>query len=298
VPMRPNTTMSTNDSPISAPFAAIPSILYGTAWKKDATAALVELALRLGFRGIDTACQPKHYDEPGTGAGIAACLGTVCQGTLLTREQLYLQSKFTPLDGQDPARIPYDPKASLSVQVAQSFAASLQNLRTDYLDALVLHSPLRNAAHQAEVWQAMELIVEQGGARRIGISNCYQPTALEQLHRSARIKPSIVQNRFHADTGYDREIRAFCRDQAIVYQSFWTLTANPNVLAHRSVQALAAKYQRTPAQILFRALTQQGIVPLTGTRSETHMREDLAIFEFELSADERAAVAALLGARS
>lgn len=288
--------MSTIDNTISAP-ASIPPILYGTAWKKDATAALVELALRLGFRGIDTACQPKHYDEPGTGEGIAACLGSVSAGTVLTRDQLYLQTKFTPIDGQDPARIPYDSKASLSDQVAQSFAVSLRNLRTNYLDALVLHSPLRNAAHQAEVWQAMELIVEQGGARRIGISNCYQRAALERLHRGARIKPSIVQNRFHAETGYDREIRAFCRDQGIVYQSFWTLTANPNVLAHRNVQAFAAKYQRTPAQILFRALTQDGIVPLTGTRSETHMREDLAIFEFELSADERAAVAALFVAQ-
>ena len=276
------------DQITTAPGAPIPPLLYGTAWKKDATAALVERALRLGFRGIDTACQPRHYDEPGTGAGIAACLGPV-----LAREDLYLQTKFTPLDGQDPDRIPYDPDASLAEQVAQSFAASLRNLRTDYLDALVLHSPLRTAAQQAEVWQALEAIVDAGGARRIGISNCYQPATLERLHRSARITPALVQNRFHAQTGYDREIRAFCRDHGIVYQSFWTLTANPHVLAHRIVRALAAKYQRTPAQILFRALTQEGIVPLTGTRSETHMREDLAILEFELGEDERAAVAAL-----
>ncbi len=274
------------------PFAVIPPILYGTAWKQDATATFVEQALRLGFRGIDTACQPKHYDEPGTGAGIAAWISAP-SGPQLTRAQLYLQTKFTPLDGQDPARIPYDPSASLADQVAQSFMASLRNLRTDYLDALLLHSPLRNAAQQSEVWQAMETIVDQGGARRIGISNCYQLRLLEGLHRKARIKPTVVQNRFHAETGYDREIRAFCRDHGIVYQSFWTLTANPQILAHRSVRAIAAKHQRTPAQILFRALTQEGIVPLTGTRSETHMREDLAIFEFELVDAERADVAAL-----
>jgi diketogulonate reductase-like aldo/keto reductase len=203
---------------------------------------------------------------------------------VLTREQLYLQTKFTPLAGQDPARIPYDPNAGLADQVAQSFAISLRNLGTDYLDALVLHSPLRDAAQQAEVWQAMEGIAEQGRARRIGISNCYEIATLERLHR--------------AETGYDREILAFCRDQGIIYQSFWTLTANPQVLAHRSVHALASRYRRTPAQILFRVLTQQGIVPLTGTRSEAHMREDLAIFEFELSEDERAAVAALFVAES
>jgi diketogulonate reductase-like aldo/keto reductase len=286
-----NPTMISMNSAVSAPFAAIPPILYGTAWKRERTAALFEQALRLGFRGVDTACQPRHYDEAGAGAGIAACLGSG-----LKRGQLYIQTKFTPLDGQDPARLPYDPEARPSDQVAQSFAASLRNLGTDYLDALILHSPLRDASRQAEVWEAMEHIVDQGGTRRIGISNCYRLAMLERLHRSARIKPELLQNRFHAESGYDREIRAFCRDQGMIYQSFWTLTANPHVLAHRAVQAPAAKYRRTPAQVLFRALTQEGIVPLTGTTSETHMREDLAIFEFALSEAERSAVAALFRA--
>jgi len=109
----------------------VPSFLYGTAWKEDRTAALTELALRAGFRGIDTACQPKHYHEPGVGAADAA----------FERESLYVQTKFTPVSGHDPQRIPYDADASVSEQVAQSFAVSLQNLRTTYLDALILHSP-------------------------------------------------------------------------------------------------------------------------------------------------------------
>ena len=103
----------------------------------------------------------------------------------------------------------------------------------------------------------------------------------------------MVQNRFYAQTGYDRGIRAFCRQHGIVYQSFWTLTANPHVLADDRLKALASKYARTPSQILFRYLTQEDIVPLTGTTSETHMREDLAIFAFELSQSERDAVSAL-----
>ncbi|MGH8310686.1 MAG: aldo/keto reductase, partial [Steroidobacteraceae bacterium] len=111
--------------------------------------------------------------------------------------------------------------------------------------------------------------------------------------RLARVKPAVVQNRFYADTGYDREIRAFCSKQRIVYQSFWTLTANPQVLAHATITALASKYGPTPAQILFRYLTQIDVVPLTGTRSEAHMREDLAIFEFELTDHEREAVSAV-----
>jgi diketogulonate reductase-like aldo/keto reductase len=262
-------------------------IIYGTAWKKADTARLVSAAIRHGFRGIDTACQPKHYDEAGVGTGIAAGRGDVA------RAEMYVQSKFTPLSGQDPARIPYDPAASLPEQVAQSFAVSLRNLQTSYLDCLILHSPLPRP-QTLEVWRAMESLVETGGVRRLGISNCYRLDDLEALYDSARIKPSVVQNRFHAETGYDVELRSYCRAQRIIYQSFWTLTANPHLLADRTITGLAETYGRTPAQILFRYLTQIGVVPLTGTRSEAHMREDLGIFEFELAHRELEAVGSLV----
>ena len=265
----------------------MPRILYGTAWKKDDTESLVRTALLQGFRGIDTACQPKHYHEPGVGAGVASFLAS--NGTL-ARGDLYLQTKFTSLSGQDPARIPYDPKASLAEQVRQSFEVSLRNLGTDYLDCLVLHSPLPQARQSREVWQAMESLVDAGGVRQLGISNCYRLEQLEELYDSARFKPAVVQNRFYADTGYDRVIRGFCRQHGIVYQSFWTLTANPRVLAHRTVLEFALRHRRTAAQILFRYLIQNDIVPLTGTRSEIHMREDLGIFEFELLDVEREAM--------
>jgi len=263
----------------------IPKVLYGTAWKKADTQRLVGLAVRAGFRGIDTACQPKHYDEAAVGAAVTACAKSG-----LTRGDLYLQTKFTPVSGQDPRQVPYDPRASLAEQVAQSFAASLRNLQTDYLDCFILHSPLPAPRQTLEVWRAFESLVDAGGARRLGISNCYTPGDLERLCHDSRIKPAVVQNRFYAETGYDRAIRAICARQQIVYQSFWTLTANPHVLAHATVGALASTHQRTPAQILFRYLTQTGVVPLTGTRSETHMREDLSIFEFELTDAERRAM--------
>jgi diketogulonate reductase-like aldo/keto reductase len=265
-----------------------PRIIYGTAWKKADTAALVELALRQGFRCIDTACQPKHYDEAGVGKGVAAFLSEQ-----LTRADLYLQTKFTPLAGQDPTRVPYDPNATLPEQVFQSVAVSLKNLQTTYIDCLVLHSPFANATQTLEVWRAMASFVESGSVRQIGISNCYALESLQALHAAARIKPRVVQNRFYDRTGYDREIRAFCRSNQIMYQSFWTLTANPHILAHPTITTLASKYIRTPAQILFRYLTQTDLVPLTGTRSEAHMREDLEIFDFELTIPERAALDAL-----
>jgi len=201
-----------------SPSPPAPGILYGTAWKEARTASLVERALSLGFRGVDTACQPKHYDEAGVGAGVAACLA---RG--LSRSELYLQTKFTPLDGQDPKRLPYDARASLGRQVQQSCARSLENLRVSYLDALLLHSPLAPFERLLEAWQALEGEVDAGRVRRLGISNCYDPHVLAQLMRAARVPPEVVQNRFYAETGYDVEVRAQCAAHGARYQSFWTL---------------------------------------------------------------------------
>ena len=274
---------------VSAFGVAMPRIIYGTAWKKERTASLVELAVRSGFRGIDTACQPKHYDEAGVGDGLAAALGAG-----LARSDIYLQTKFTPFRGQDPENLPYDAEAGIGEQVRQSFEASLRNLRTDYLDGLILHSPYAEDSDTLEAWRAMESLYDRGGVRQLGVSNCYELARLETLWTNARIEPAVVQNRFYAKTGYDREIRAFCADRGVLYQSFWTLTANPEVLAKPELVALAEKYGRSRAQLFFRFLTQQGILCLTGTSSEDHMREDLAIFDFRLSLAECEILDALL----
>ena len=282
--------MNYSDTVTTSAGANMPRLIYGTAWKKERSAGLVEQALAAGFRGVDTACQPKHYFEPGVGEGIAAAIR---QG-LVVREGLYLQTKFTPLNGQDPLQIPYDANAPLAEQVGQSLQVSLDNLQTDYVDSWVLHSPLADLEQLMEVWRAMEEGVHSGAVRQLGISNCYDPKLLAYLNNHADIKPAVVQNRFYKDTGYDKAIRAFCRQHDMIYQSFWTLTANPNILASSSVKQLAAQYQRSPAQVFFRYLTQIGIVPLTGTTSVTHMREDLGIFEFELSQSECGQIEALL----
>jgi diketogulonate reductase-like aldo/keto reductase len=262
-----------------------PRIVYGTAWKKTDTARLVSLAIQTGFRAIDTACQPKHYDEAGVGAGVIANLSPG-----LIRAELYLQTKFTSLSGQDPDRVPYDREAPLPLQVAQSIAVSLANLQTDYLDCVLLHSPMPTMTQTLAAWRALEAFVGPGQVRQLGISNCYRLDDLKGLYEGARIKPTVVQNRFYADTNYDRDIRAYCDQKQIIYQSFWTLSANPQLLARKALTGPAGIHKRTPAQILFRYLTQIGVVPLTGTKSETHMREDLSIFDFELSNQERAAI--------
>lgn len=257
---------------------SMPCLIYGTAWKKADTADLVEKALLAGFRGIDTAGQPKHYDEALVGVALQR---VIQQG--IPREKLYLQTKFTSVSGQDPARVPYDTSAPLEKQVAQSFATSQQNLQTDYVDGLILHSPFSTHAKTLQAWRAMESVQQAGGARQLGISNCYDLTVLQALYREARVKPAIVQNRFYKESGYDVALRQWCNTYGIIYQSFWSLTANPHILTSKTMQDLTAQYHKTAAQLFFRYLHQLGIVPLTGTKSPQHMQDDLGIFDFELA---------------
>jgi len=259
----------------------MPSLIYGTAWKKEKTADLVVQAILSGFRGIDTACQPKHYEEPLVGEAIKRL-----RDHGIMRDELFIQTKFTPLSGQDPHRIPYDPHAHLELQVVQSYEASKRNLGIDYIDSFVLHSPLFPFKNQMTVWGAMEKIFHSGGARQLGISNCYDLELLQRLYTDSNVKPSVVQNRFYTDSGYDVELRQWCNERGIIYQSFWSLTANPHILESTEVTALANKYDKTQAQIFYRYLNQLGIVPLIGSTSQQHITEDLEIFNFELAPDE------------
>ena len=132
----------------------------------------------------------------------------------------------------------------------------------------------------------METIQKAGGARQLGISNCYDLELMKRLYGDAIVKPTVLQNRFYQETGYDQDLRHWCSNQEIVYQSIWTLTANPHILSSNSIQTIAEKYLKTEAQVFFRFLSQIGIVPLTGTCTEQHMMEDLSIFDFELSVDD------------
>lgn len=256
---------------------SIPCMLYGTAWKKERTADLVALALEKGFRGIDTACQPKHYEEALVGEGLQCFYQTGGK-----REALFIQTKFTPLSGQNPQRLPYDAKATLEEQIITSCNVSKQNLHTEYLDSLLLHSPLFPYAHLLRAWKILESLCQSGDTRQIGISNCYDLSLLEQLYHDAQIKPSVVQNRFYADTHYDGQLRSWCQEKGVIYQSFWTLSANPHILQSPTLQNIAHQCAKSVEQIFYRYVTQKGMIPLNGTTSPQHMKEDLSIFEFTL----------------
>jgi len=261
----------------------MPRLIYGTAWKKEATAPLVVSAVLAGFRGIDTACQPKHYYEKGVGEA----LQTLSRDHGIRREDLFIQTKFTSLNGQDPKNIPYDKEADLPLQVQQSLAKSLENLGVTYIDSLVMHSPMRTFAATMQVWREFEKFVAEGKVRQLGLSNCYDLDVLQGVYAEATVKPSVLQNRFYDDTDYDREIRKFCAETRILYQSFWTLTANGHLFRRSPIANAAQKRAITPAEVWFRYLVQRhNIVILTGTKNETHMKQDLNILNWELDENE------------
>lgn len=272
----PNRTLLIDD-------VRVPRFLYGTAWKEDETERLTRLALESGFRGIDTANQRKHYYEAAVGRAVA----TAIRDGIVTRGELFLQTKFTFRAGQDH-RLPYDPDAPIATQVAQSFASSLDHLGVDVLDSYVLHGPTRGSGLGAadwEAWRAMEALHAAGRVRLLGASNI-TADQLRLLCDGARVRPRFVQNRCYAVRGWDRAVRRVAAERGLTYQGFSLLTANRAVLGHPEIQRITNRHARGVGPVIYRFTLEIGIVPLTGTTDTTHMAADLTAFDFRLEPDE------------
>jgi diketogulonate reductase-like aldo/keto reductase len=239
--------------------------------------------LEQGFRGIDTANQRRHYHEAAVGQAITDAIAA----GIVRRDELFLQTKFTFRPGQDH-RLPYDPNAPVPIQVEQSFASSLAHLGVEVIDSYLLHGPIQRAGLSADdwaAWRAMETIHDSGRARLLGISN----VSLEQLQSlvaQARVRPRFVQNRCFARTGWDLQVREYCREHELTYQGFSLLTANRDALVQPAVKQIARRHGRTVSQIVFRFALEVGMIALTGTTSAQHMQEDLSVFDFRLGPEE------------
>ena len=262
---------------------SMPRMLYGCAWKKDKTKKLVLKALRNGFRGFDTAAQPKHYNEAGAGEALKEFLS---EHENLKREDLFVQTKVNRT--HSATLVPNSVR--IQEHVHASVKASLANLQTTYIVSLLLHSPFSDMKDTLEAWAAMEEAVDNGHARQLGISNVKSLDDLQYLFFVARIKPALVQQRFHRKTGFEREMRSWCAKHGIYFQSFWTLTANSkegklgkDAVLSPEVTSLAKKYGVSNQVLFYRWVMSDGITcPLNGTSSKDHMREDLKVFRVEL----------------
>jgi diketogulonate reductase-like aldo/keto reductase len=260
-----------------------PSIIYGTAWKEDRTRALTSQAIEYGFRAFDTANQRKHYVEEAVGAAIQDALAS----GIVTREELFIQTKFTYPGGQDH-RIPYDPDSDFRTQVRQSLSSSLQHLGVTRIDSYILHGPSRLSGlglADWETWRSMENAVDENVVGLLGISNL-RVDQLAAILDCARIRPAFVQNRCLAAARWDDEVRALCHAANVVYQGFSLISGNRNLLQTPYIQNLAKRHGKTTEQIIYRFAIQLGIVPLTGTTSGTHMREALDVLGFILTEED------------
>ncbi|PWZ01848.1 Aldo/keto reductase [Testicularia cyperi] len=320
---------SSSAGPISrSRVPTMPKLLYGTAWKGDFTSDLVILALTHGFKGIDTAGQRKHYREDHIGLA----LQTASSEMHLPREELWIQTKFTPQSGQDwthPAQVPYGREENVDIQVKKSFAASMRNLHPwlqfeplesvnrrieagkddgseyadsqghAYIDSYVLHSSLTTLERTLKVWSTMETFVRLGLVKQIGVSNVYDPDIFQAISKTSSLPPTILQNRWHYSTGHDVALLSLLSPTLspndfpsrhdsrnhplpVVYQPFWSLTGNPNLLASVTVQDLAIKKNLTPQQVVYAFLARGMNIPglhvtvLSGTTDEQHMLQAVA----------------------
>ncbi|KAF9241849.1 NADP-dependent oxidoreductase domain-containing protein [Melanogaster broomeanus] len=179
---------------------------------------------------------------------------TACQPKHYREElvEIYIQTKFTPVGGQDLNKpIPYDPQDTIRDQITTSLAVSL-----------------------LEAWRALIAAQDAGTVRKIGVSNVYDVQILAALGELRKVQ--VVQNRWYQGNKWDPAVWRYCKDNGIEYQSFWTLSGSPNLLAHQAVATMASRLDVTPAQVVFKLAQLHNIVPLTGTTNELHMQQDLA----------------------
>ena len=258
----------------------VPTFFYGTAWKEERTEALVLQALAVGFTAFDTANLRRYFFEAGVGAALAKI-------TPAERSRLFLQTKFCYRETQDH-RLPYSDTADTVTQVRQSLASSKQHLGVTNIDSLLLHRPHQRVGlskNDIQVWRTFEDLYQESQVGLIGVSN-FTAAQLAELCRVAKVPPAFVQNRCYARLGWDRETRAVCRNEGVIYQGFSLLTVNRVEMHSATLRAIASRHGKTPAQVVFRFARSLGMICLTGSTNADHLRQDLASEDFELSAAE------------
>ena len=250
----------------------MPTIGYGT-WRVEnstAGADAVAEAIRAGYRHIDGAA--RYENEVSVGEGI--------KKSGIAREELFVTSKawFTHRKYE---------------QVLSAFENTLKDLGLDYVDLYLIHWPAVAKNYEnwedvnAETWRAMETIYREGKARAIGVSN-FLPKHLEPLLKTAEIVPMVNQMEFRP--GYPQtECAEWCLAHGIVPEAWRPLGAGA-ALKGELMTELSETYGKTPAQICLRWALQHGLVPLVKSSDPVRMRENLQVYDFELSEEDMARI--------
>lgn len=255
----------------------IPCVGYGTFRTDPAvTAQAVQDAIAAGYRHIDTA---KVYEnEAGVGQGIKAAG--------VPREELFVTSKLWNTDrGYEATKA--------------AFQASLDRLGLDYLDLYLIHWPANEkqfgadaAKINAETWRAMEELYEAGKIRAIGLSN-FMPHHVAELLKTAKIKPMVDQIEVHPGWTHAEEIKKL-QVMDIVVEAWGPLGGQgATVLVDPTMQKIAAAHGKSTAQVSLRWILQQGVVPLPKSVHVDRLKQNMELFDFELSNEEMQTIAAL-----
>lgn len=284
-------------------------IAFGTRGGGEKTADLVRDAILTGFRHIVTSANHQNHNETGVGVGWKMVVEKHPE-KLVKRTDLFLQTMFVPWDGADfrkpttddpmmsSTKVPSSP--TIAQQVTLTVEQSLRNLQTTYIDAILYHN-FRAKLHPYEdmiqAWRVLEDYVQRGIIRYLGISNIHDENYFHRLYNESIIKPSIVQNRFHSNRGFDVSLRPMFQRYQVAIQRFWVLTGNGDGVK-RNLE-LAKLKGVTPEQLMLAFIMSLGDTPLVGTHNMQHMKDDLQIsrqYEEIFSSDsERAEFARNIG---
>ena len=244
----------------------MPLVGFGTFMLSGETCVkAVAEAIQSGYRMIDTA--EAYGNEKEVGAGIRA--------SGIDRRELFLVTKVNFKSYE---------------HAEQTVMQSLENLGTDYLDLLLLHWPFAN---YYGAWRALEKLYEAGKVRAIGISN-FEPDQLLDLIAYNKVAPAVDQIETNLYCQRSAE-RGWMDKKQVAHMAYAPLgQGNRNEMFREpAVLALAEKYGKTPAQVLLRFLTQKGIAVIPRSTQPEHIRENFALFDFKLTADELAQLSAL-----
>jgi len=241
----------------------MPRVGFGT-WTLDDDAAdeCVYHALKVGYRLIDTA---RYY---GNEVGVGRAVRRAIADGIATREEIFVTSKILPSSSPDAA-----------------IDASLRSLGLDYVDLMLIHQPGYN---DEESYRALARAVKAGKVRSIGISNYYTPREFDRMSRAAQIVPAVVQNENHPFY-QGTELQAYVAKFGTVVESWYPLGGRGNtqkIFADETIQRLAAKYSKSPAQIVLRWQFQDGYIAIPGSSNPKHIAENFDIFDFRLTPDE------------
>ncbi|ALO99681.1 aldo/keto reductase [Streptomyces olivaceoviridis] len=246
----------------------IPQLGFGVFQVPDAeTAAAVSAALEAGYRSIDTAAI--YGNESGVGKALA--------GSGIPRGDLFVTTKLWNADQGYDATL-------------KAFDAGLERLGLDYVDLYLIHWPTPARDLYRESWKAIEKLAADGRIRAAGVSN-FQPAHLKRLLDGADLVPVVNQIELHPGL-QQSELRALHADLGIATEA-WSPLAQGAVLGDEAITAIAARHGKSPAQVVLRWHLQLGTIAIPKSVTPARMRENLDVFDFTLSDEEMAAIAAL-----